>query len=226
MKTGRVFLHKPHFPIKLSWKHLCAFFPLRAKKHFIGVCASEAQRLWFSLGTGTTSRPWAISQGPLHSSFCWGSFQLSKNLPSPKQMRAQGNNNSGPDYTLCPSVCLRNTFPRCRTSPSSGRNAACLQTTCRKIKFWSLQKHNLIKALWILCPDRSILLQIQWRERDLAALTLFFLTNLDKIQLWIFKISKGWESHMLAKSRVRVKQYLPLHFWYRMLWNQGGRTNP
>lgn len=44
LKTSRVFLHKPHFPIKL-----CGFFSSESQKTFHGDCASEEQRLSFPL---------------------------------------------------------------------------------------------------------------------------------------------------------------------------------
>lgn len=42
LKTSRVFLHKPHFPIKL-----CGFFPLRVKKHFMVIVLLRNKGLVF-----------------------------------------------------------------------------------------------------------------------------------------------------------------------------------
>lgn len=191
MKTDREFPHKPRFPIKLSWKHFCGliFFPLRAKKSPISLVFVPLRHkgFGFPLELVRLLGPGPFPKDLLHSSLCWGSFQLSKNLPWPKQ----SNNNRGPDHTLGPSVRVTNAFPRCPASPASG-------TTISSMPYKSC----------VLITASTYLLQMQWRGRDVATFPLFLSTKPGKIWLWIFKISKvakRWESHMLAKSRIRVK---------------------
>lgn len=163
-----------------------------------------------------TSQPWAISQGPLHSSLCWGSFQLSKNLPWPEQTRAQGNNNSEPDDTLGPSDPLRNTFPDaepalaaaeaqhvCRLCAGRSNAALCRNTIspvpCKSCVLMEASscKSSGVRGILLPSPFSS---QLTWTK---------FSSESSR-----FQRLQRQESHMLAKGRAGVKEHLPLHFCY------------
>lgn len=232
MKTGRVFPRKPPFPIKLSWKHLYAFFFPWEPKH-ISLVFVPLRHKGFGFPLELVR---LLSPGPFPKDHCihpfaggvsnWARIYLDLNERGLRAAITVGQITHWvlqsvleiPSLPAEPALAAAETQRLCRLRAGKSNSALC-RNTIPSIPYKSC----------VLIEASTYFLQIQWQGRDLAALPLFFSTNLDKMCLWILKISKDakrQESHMLAKSRVRVKEYLPLHFYYGMLWNRVGRTTP